>query len=279
MAYRGSSLSFGYTLTPWVKRLLIANGAVYLLTWLIPDPSYLALTPNLVLTRPWTLITYMFTHAGFWHIALNMLMLFFFGPPLESRWGSREFLKFYLLCGLGVAALSMIFAWDASIVGASGAVFGVMLAFAMNWPDSPIYVWGIFPVKAKWLVGFLVAITLLSTLGGANDGVAHMAHLGGLLTGFLYLKIDYSVAARLSRLRSRLPNSRIRVVPGEKGAKGSPGAGQPGGSESPGQSPDREQLLDEVDRVLDKISDHGIASLSPDERKVLDEVSRRYRSN
>jgi membrane associated rhomboid family serine protease len=91
--------------------------------------------------RPWTVVTYMFAHGGFWHIFFNMLVLFFFGPPLEARWGSREFAKYYFICGIGGAALSFLFAFHAPIIGASAAVYGVMLAFALNWPDSPIYIW------------------------------------------------------------------------------------------------------------------------------------------
>jgi hypothetical protein len=145
----------GFHLTPWVKRLMLVNGAVFLLTMLVGRPlmfDIFAFQPSRVLTRPWGVGTYMFLHYDFWHLFLNMLVLFFFGPPLEDRWGSREFLKFYAICGLGGAALSFLFA-GYSIVGASAAVYGIMLAFAMNWPDSPIYIWGIFPVKAKWLGG------------------------------------------------------------------------------------------------------------------------------
>jgi len=272
MAYR-DSISFGFGLTPWVKRLIIANVAVFLLLFLAPFlVPWLEFSPARVLTRPWTPLTYMFVHAGFMHLFFNMLGLFFFGPPLEARWGSREFLKYYLICGLGGAALSFVFGMYGSVVGASAAVFGIMLAFAMNWPNAPIYIWGIFPVPAKWLVAILAAMALLSAMSGARDGVAHLAHLGGFAAGFLYLRLSDPVSIRLARLKKMIPKRRFTVIPG--GAKADRKPASP-----PRSAKDDERLLDEVDRVLDKISASGLASLTAEERRLLDEVSRRYRRN
>src|SRR5512141_616914 len=114
MGYR-DSFSFGYSLTPWVKRLILANVIVFLVTWIagrlgMPIGDLLALRPDAVLTRPWTILTYMFVHAGFLHILFNMIALFFFGPPVEERLGPTSFIKYYLVCGLGGAALSFVFA-------------------------------------------------------------------------------------------------------------------------------------------------------------------------
>jgi len=269
----GSGFGFGYHLTPWVKRLLIANAAAFLIfNFLLPNVvwAYLAFVPSQILFRPWTPLTYMFLHAGFFHVFFNMLALFFFGPPLEERWGSREFLKYYVICGLGGAVLSFVFAPQSAVVGASAAVFGIMLAFAMNWPDSPIYIWGIFPIKAKWLVAILAGLSLLSAVQGAGDGIAHFAHLGGFVAGFLYLKVD-APRGHLAGLKKRFSRSRFTVI---RGGKEEPvptvkRAGRPAREE--------ERVLDEVDRVLDKISTQGMASLSAEERRLLDEVSRRYR--
>jgi membrane associated rhomboid family serine protease len=274
MAFHGS-FGFGWGLTSWVKRLLIANAAVFLLLLIVPSlMPHLALIPGAVLVQPWTLITYSFLHGGFWHLLINMLTLFFFGPPLEARWGGREFIKYYLLCALGGAALSFVFAGHSAVVGASAAVFGIMLAFALNWPDAPIYFFGIFPVKAKWLVAILAAFTLFSAMSGARDGTAHFAHLGGFVAGFIYLKLFDSVSYRLRRLKKTLPRSRFSVIPGSGDAPASVPA-------EPRRLRRREEerLLDEVDRVLDKISESGLASLSAAERQVLDEASRRYRQN
>lgn len=277
MAFHGS-YGFGWGLTTWVKRLLIANVAVFLLLLLIPAPvPYLALIPGKVLIQPWTLVTYSFLHGGLWHLAFNMLALFFFGSPLEARWGGREFLRFYLIAVLGGAVFSFIFASHSTVIGASAAIYGIMLAFALNWPDAPIYFFGIFPIKAKWLVAGLIGLSLLSAASGVQDGTAHFAHLGGIVAGFLYLKLFDSVGARLRRLKKSLPRSRFSVISGTK----TDGGTRVTGPVEPRRlrRRDEERLLDEVDRVLDKISESGLASLSPDERQVLDEASRRFRQN
>lgn len=180
----------GFRATPWVKRLLFANAAVFLVTVAVglgPMADLFAFSPGRLFERPWGMLTYMFVHAGLWHLLMNLLVLFFFGPPLESRWGSDFFVKFYVICGLGGVLMSFAFA-DAVIVGASAACYGVMLAFAMTWPDAPIHIWGVVPVRAKWVVGFLAALSLVSAIGPSRDGVAHLAHLGGVVTGLLVMK-------------------------------------------------------------------------------------------
>jgi membrane associated rhomboid family serine protease len=277
--YGGSGgFGFGYGLTPVVKRLLIANTAVFLVTfvtgtgWVV---DWFAFQPGHLLSRPWGVFTYMFVHGGFMHLFFNMLALFFFGPALEVRWGSREFLKYYAIAGLGGVAMSFLFAPQA-VIGASAAVYGVMLAFAMNWPNTPIYIWGIFPVQAKWLVGFLFVASVLSAFGGAGGGVAHFAHLGGLVTGLLYLKMDWRVPEAFEQVRTSTRKvRRLAIVPreDEDRVEHRQAAGD-GWSQA-----EERQILDEVDRVLDKISDRGIASLTERERQLLDEVSRRRRTN
>lgn len=283
MAYRGGfGLGFGYGLTPWVKRLIIANVAVFLVSELLIRNNllqyYMAFVPGEILTRPWTLVTYMFAHGNLGHVFFNMLGLFFFGPPLEARWGSNEFLKFYFICGLGGAALSFLFAFNSPIIGASAAVYGVLLAFAMNWPDMPIYIWGIFPVQAKWLAIFFVALSLYSAFQGRADGLAHFAHLGGFAAGFLYMKLDRPGGLFAGmRKKGKDPRRRFTIVRGNSDDNPTP-APTPARRETAPPRDDSE-LLGELDRVLDKISTSGLSSLSSDERKLLDEVSRKYRQN
>jgi membrane associated rhomboid family serine protease len=267
---------FGGT-TPWVVRLIVANLVVFGVGILIgPEViiRWLSFRPAEVLTRPWGVATYMFVHGGFLHLFFNLLVLFFFGPPLESKWGSNEFLKFYVLCGLGGAVLSLFFS-DAAIIGASAAVYGVMLAFAMNWPDAPILIWGILPVKAKWMVAGLTVLAVLSAAGGAQQGIAHFAHLGGLIVAYLYLKLDWRTP-RLDGFRHRSGPRRLTLVPREDRA-------EVHGTRSPRKRPPpavrEEVLLDRVDQVLDKISAQGIDALTAEERAILDEVSRRHRTN
>ena len=278
MAYKTDGFGFGgFALTPVVKRLLFANVAVFVLTLALPAQlvsEWLAFRPDHVLTRPWGALTYMFVHAGFGHLFFNMLALFFFGPPLESRWGGREFFQYYLICGLGGVLLSFLFAPN-GVVGASAACYGLMLAFAMSWPDAPIYIWGIFPVQAKWLMTGLFVMTLVYAFGGAGGGVAHLAHLGGIVTGFLYLKAGWRPRAQLAALKQKSARAarRLAIVPRDEEAL----AAEALRSGSWGTAAEGE-LLDAVDRVLDKISAEGMSALTADERRLLDEVSRRHRA-
>jgi membrane associated rhomboid family serine protease len=259
-----------------VKRLIIANVAVFVVTAVLPDSftaEWLAFRPDHVLTRPWGAFTYMFVHADLMHLVMNMLVLFFFAPPLEDRWGSREFLRFYLICGLGGVLLSFLLA-PSGLVGASAACYGVMLAFALAWPDAPIYFWGIFPIKAKYLVGFFFLLTVMSAFGSAGGPVAHMAHLGGFLTGLIYLKADWRPKAQLAALKKRTTQARrLAIVPRDE--EPTPPPARAGAW----RTADESALLDAVDRVLDKISAEGMSALTPEERGVLDEVSRRHRTH
>ena len=277
MAYSTGSFGFSYMLTPIVKRLMIANVVVFFLTLLIGQDfvfEWFAFQPTRIFFRPWGPITYMFLHGSFMHLAVNMLVLFFFGPPLEGKWGEKEFIRFYVTCGLGGVALSYLFlpSW---VVGASAAIYGLMLAFAMNWPDAPIYVWGIFPVKAKYLVGFLFVLSALSAVQGTGGGTAHFAHLGGLAAAFIYLRADWRPGQGINRLKKAATKGRRHaIVPRDDNDDE-----QRGAHASAGHRREDTALFDKVDQVLDKISATGMSSLTKDELKLLDEVSKRHRSN
>ncbi len=187
-------------MTPWVLRLLFANFAAYLL---VPRDGalflQLMLVPADVLARPWTPFTYMFLHGHFWHLLFNMLVLFFFGPRLEATLGSRAFLSLYFISGLTAALFSAITP-HVAVVGASGAIYGLILAYARYWPRDRIYIWGVLPVEARWMVIFLTAWALIGTiplvaallgvpgLHVPTDNVAHHAHLGGFAGAWLYMK-------------------------------------------------------------------------------------------
>jgi len=278
MAYAPRRFGFSYMLTPVVKRLLIANVVVFLLTYIVgPERMFewFAFQPGQLIYRPWGPITYMFLHGDLMHLAVNMLILFFFGPPLEGRWGEREFLRFYVVCGLGGVALSLVFQ-PASIVGASAAMYGLMLAFAMNWPNIPIYIWGIFPVQAKYLVGVLCVVALMSAASGAEgSSVAHFAHLGGLAAGFIYLKTDWRAGQKLQKIqRAATRKRRLAIVPRDENGEEAPEVLSTGK-----RLQEDAVLFDKVDVVLDKISAEGMSSLTADELKLLDDVSKRHRTN
>ena len=274
----GTGNLLGLMLTPWVKRLLVANVVVFLLTWALglirPGivPEYLAFRPADVLSQPWAPVTYMFVHGGLFHLLFNMLGLIFFGLRLEERWGSTEFLKFYLIAGLGGALLSCIFPHQA-IIGASAAVYGILLAFALYWPDSPIYIWGILPIRAKWLVAILVAVSVFSTLSGGASGVAHLAHLGGLAAAFLYLKSPWAPHAWGNVPSPPRPG---RAAAARDFARRA--LRRPGHIQLSVRSIVVPPRTNEVDAILDKISAHGIASLTDEERRCLEAASQQPRT-
>lgn len=270
-----------FSLTPWVRGIIMANAAVYLMTitvftgpWIY---EFTAFEPRAAFGRWWTLFTYMFMHGGFLHLLFNMLVLFFFGPAVEERMGSKSFALYYFTCGVGGAVFSLVmslFTPVAPFVGASAAVLGVALAFALNWPNAPVYVFPLpVPIKVKWLVTFLVVVNLWAASAGADTGIAYLAHLGGLLFGFLYLRgRDYTMrdaqgAVRFQSPPSGPPAQRIRKARQTAKAR----------TNAPGASADRHKQYDEVDRVLDKISESGLDSLTPEERQVLDEASKDLR--
>ena len=242
-------------MTPWVLRLIVANIVVYFLEQTAAGVvGLLAFVPSGVLHQPWTLVTYMFVHANLTHILFNMLALYFFGPRVEERLGSRRFITLYFLSGISGAILSMIFAPNAPIVGASGAVFGVMLAFAMFWPTAQIYIMGILPLEARVAVMLMAGIALWSGFRGSRTGVADFAHLGGFVGGWLYLRwVNRSSGAKQFRSKTIAPvgkdtlSNYKRIDPRSI----------------------HEVNRDEVNRILDKISASGLASLTSQERLFL----------
>lgn len=260
-------------MTPWVLRIIFANAGVFLLQQAIPGFWYsFALVPAMAWMRPWTLVTYMFLHGGLGHLFFNMLVLYFFGPVLEARLGSRHFLRLYFVSGLAGGLLSIAFTPFGQaiipIIGASGAVFGVQLAFAYFWPRQKIFIWGILPIEARWLVIVMTVLALWGGFMGAGGGIAHFAHLGGFAGGYLYLKwLERRQQAPLKEWRTRMAPTAPR-------------------SEQPSQAMARwsrirrddlhEVNRDELDRILDKISASGLASLTASEREFLDRFSARH---
>src|SRR5256712_10692613 len=182
----GPQRMFG--MTPWVRRVVVANLVVFLLqVTLFVSPGFigtLGFTPLYAFRQPWTFVTYMFVHANLLHLAFNLLALDVFGPEVEERMGGGPFLRCYLLCGLGGAALSLVLGWGLGklnpVIGASAAVYGVLLAFVWAAPDQPIYVFLLpAPIAAKWLVTVLVALAPGLSLAPPRGGAGDLAHPGG----------------------------------------------------------------------------------------------------
>lgn len=187
-------------ITPAVKILIITNVVAFVLNLIIGNVMTLrlGLSPQAVFEQLalWQPFSYMFLHStgGFGHILINMLSLWMFGTELERTWGTRFFTKYYLVTGIGAAATSLLLSmWIDDIyysvtVGASGAIYGLLLAYGMYFPHRPIYLYFIFPIPARVFVMIVGAIAFLSAMSGPGGGVAHSAHLGGLVVGYLYLK-------------------------------------------------------------------------------------------
>jgi membrane associated rhomboid family serine protease len=245
-------------MTPWVLRLIVANVAIYFLQ-VSGTLSFdrFVFVPQLVLVQPWSIVTYMFLHGGGSHLFFNMLGLFFFGSRVEMRLGGDRFLWLYFISGIAGALLSFVLSPGAAIIGASGGVYGIMMAFAMFWPREPIYIWGVVPIEVRWLVVIYTAFSVLGGVGATGDNVAHFAHLGGFVGAFLYLSW-VKKRAGISSFRQKVNKPTVeakRVV-----------------------TLSRDQLKldgvhaltrEEVDRILDKISSHGIQSLTPEEMRFL----------
>lgn len=265
-------------MTYWVARLLVLNvlifllihpgTLVYALLTLFP-PAVVGIDKIYVPTmpfRPWTLLTYMFLHAGFWHLFSNMIGLFFFGPRLESRLGARNFLWLYFLSGLGGAALSFIFSFSAPVVGASAAVYGVLIGFAIYWPRENVYIWGVLPIQARVLAAGLVCISLYSGIAGTGGGVAHFAHIGGLAVGAGYLYwLDWHHGKGKRDFKRK-----VQYTP----SIGSSDREAIARWSSINLSNIHEINRIEVEYLMLKINDGGINSLSLEERAFLDRLSR-----
>ena len=201
-----SSSSFAYSfgpgpLTPAIKALVMANVAAFLVSLVVPAVTLrLGLRPDDVFGNfaLWQPVTYMFLHGGIFHILFNMLALWMFGVELERMWGSRFFVKYYFVAGVGAAVTTLAcsflpFAFANQLyysltIGASGAVYGILLAYARYFPHRPIMLYFVFPIPAKYFVMIIGAISLLSAMSGPGGGIAHATHLGGLVAGYLYLR-------------------------------------------------------------------------------------------
>ncbi|HXT49129.1 MAG TPA: rhomboid family intramembrane serine protease [Gemmatimonadaceae bacterium] len=293
-------------LTPAVQWLIAINVAIYFLQLTLVRQSDLVAalafkSPGDLTQRPWTIVTYMFVHAGFLHLAFNMWMLWLFGPRLEQAWGPRSFSFYYLLCGLGGWLADLLIVHNGTpLLGATAAIFGVMLAYAMRWPDDELRVFPLVFVamKVRWFVVLLAAWSLIigvMTLQPA-EGTAYMAHLGGFAVGWLYLRA--ASVSSLDRLRQRMsqipdvPDEPPRAIPrthtrsrertteiDEIVARSNAMAAKRQSTTLTLSAKDGKQRIEQLNLVLDKISERGLASLSGDERHLLEEMSKQLRSD
>jgi membrane associated rhomboid family serine protease len=222
--YAGASIAFGPgPISPAVKYLIWSNVALYVLTLIFPALTIvLGLVPQAVLQRGWLWqpFSYMFVHGGVGHILFNMLGLWMFGVELERLWGTRFFLRYYAIAGLGAAGTTLIWSllpletssqvYYAVTFGASGALYGLLGAFALYYPERPILMFLLFPIPAKYFVLIIGAIAFMASAGSGGGGVAHTAHLGGLVVGYLYLRGTRGIVSGLKSQYLRWKMQRLR---------------------------------------------------------------------
>jgi membrane associated rhomboid family serine protease len=200
MSYQQYRFSFGYGLPPTIKKLMIIMGAVYLLQMVTgyEIELFLGLVPILVWMKfyLWQLFTYMFLHDvnGISHILFNLLALWMFGGELENYWGSRKFLRYFFICGIGAAITTLLCTMlftpryqTVPVIGASGAIYGLLLAFGWHFPNRLIYIYFLFPIPAKYFVIIFGFLEFIYFSRGGGGGISHITHLGGLLFGIIYM--------------------------------------------------------------------------------------------
>ncbi len=231
-------MSFGGgSVTPAVKFLLIVNVAMFVVQTVndisvhLPLTAYLGLVPHWVLNQfyLWQLFTYQFLHGGLFHLLFNMLALWMFGGDLERRWGQEFFLKYFFVTVIGGGILNVVFLPGqlGPSIGASAGVYGLLLAYGLIYPDRVVYFYFLFPIKMKHFVWIIGAIAVYSAVTSGQSGIAHLAHLGGMVFGYIYLRGGginpweqfkiYQDRRRLARLKKR-----FQVLPGGKDDDGGP---------------------------------------------------------
>ena len=292
-------------LTRAVQVLVALNVAILFLQWTVVSGADVLATlgfRDASLPRTlWSALTYPFAHYGFWHLAINVFALLTFGPRLESVMGTRAFTLYFLWCGLGGAVAHVLFVRTGVLIGASAAVLGVMLGYAQHWPDDELALFGVVPVRAWTMIVVLAVVNLgvgmsaASELGG--ERTLYLAHLGGGAFAWLYLRTP--PAASIERLRQRIspapdyqdeapPRAIPRTLPRQRIQRDEVDEIVAQSKAIAAQQPVSRALVTpvrtsgevraaELDRVLDKISAAGLASLTADERALLDAIARRLR--
>ncbi len=298
---RGGFLSSMLSGAPIVKVLLYVNVGVFLFEMLfgslrignVPLAGYIQhyfylYPPGSDNFYPWQFVTYMFLHGGFSHVFFNMLALVIFGPTLETTWGSKKFLIYYFICGLGgglahTLISPMVSGAVGPLIGASGAIFGLLAAFGLMFPDQMLLVFFFIPMKAKYAVLLFIMLEVFSVR--ANDNVGHLAHLGGAVVGITYLLIEGRGINPFKRRGTT--NDSPWQPPKTSSASRRYGADNDdtmdaeyqdiGSSKSYGSSTTATRVItqEDIDRILDKIAASGYQNLSSEEREILMEASRK----
>ncbi len=254
----------GGGLTEAVKKLLIANGIVFVLQFIVGPQFILAfgLVPRIAWSQfhIWQFVTYMFLHGGLFHLLINMYVLWMFGTEVERMWGAKAFYRYYFITGIGAGLIHTLLTPFSSVptIGASGAILGILTAFAVMFPNRQItlLLFFILPVtmQAKTLVLLFAGMSLFSGVMGSSDGIAHFAHLGGMLVGYLYMKRGAQLSSLKQKYQKWRRTHRMRVKRQNQ------------------EEMDRLRRL--VDQVLDKANEVGMENLTRDEKILLKRASK-----
>ena len=259
IGFRGFN-SYLNTNTPdGVKLILLINLIVFIITELFGF-KYLffplfGLVPKLALTsyQLWQPLTYIFLHSGFFHIFINMLVLWMFGKELEYRWGKNKFLLYYFITGIGSGIVTILFNPFSIIpvVGASGAIYGILTAYSLLYPDRRVYIYGIFPVQIKYMMIFLGITAFIASIANNNSTISHLTHLSGKIIGFLYLKKNL--------IKNYIPKIKIH--------------------DNDLKSSTKNNSMDEIDIILEKLKQNGWEGLTEIEKNRLFSASKFYSKN
>ena len=251
-----------FTIPSGVKLLVIINIVVFILTELSGQRNMLfssfGLVPNQVWTnfKVWQLFTYLFVHGGFLHIFFNMFVLWMFGKDLEIQWGKNEFLLFYFTCGIGAGLMTVLFSINSivPIVGASGAIYGLLVAYGFTYPNRMVYLYGLFPLKVKYMVLGLGVIAFFASLSANQSNVSHITHLSGMIIGVLYIYFILNWKnIKMEYYRLRLKNLKQKTS---------------------AQNDEEVLMKKKVDEILDKLNASGWDSLTEQEEKYLTQASK-----
>ena len=251
-----------FTIPNGVKLLVIINIVVFVLTALSGQRSILfssfGLVPSNVWSnfKVWQLFTYLFVHGGFLHIFFNMFVLWMFGKDLEMQWGKYEFLLFYFTCGIGAGLMTVLFSVNSivPIVGASGAIYGLLVAYGFTYPNRMVYLYGLFPLKVKYMVLGLGVIAFFASLSANQSNVSHITHLSGMMIGVLYIYFILNWKnIKMEYYRLRLKNLKQKTS---------------------AQNDEEVLMKKKVDEILDKLNASGWDSLTEQEEKYLTQASK-----
>ena len=249
--------------TDAIKLLVSINFLVFLLQTISGQERILFQLFGMVPKNTWSQLmvwqpfTYLFFHGGIWHVLINMFVLWMFGSELETVWGKKEFLKYYFITGIGSGLVTIVFSLNSLIpvVGASGAVYGILLAYGLTFPNRYVYLYFLIPVKVKFFVIVIGGIAFFSSIGAGSSGVSHLTHLSGMLIGLGYLKSNFQLDMVKNILVKQKDEIRHRIIKNKRRRD--------------------EDLRFEVDQLLDRINEVGYDGLSDKEKKFLYEASKK----